>query len=149
MRISAREDYAIRAMIELAVADGGIVNRERISQAQGIPTPFLQNILLDLKRANLVEAQRGPEGGFRLARAAAEISVADVIRAVSGPLATVRGVRPPGLDYGGSAETLQQLWIAVRASLRNVLDHVTLADLARGKLPAQIRRLADAPHSWE
>jgi Rrf2 family protein len=149
MRISAREDYAIRALIELAVADGGIVNRERISEAQGIPTPFLQNILLDLKRANLVEAHRGPEGGFRLSRPAAEISVADVIRAVSGPLATVRGVRPPGLVYTGSAETLQQLWIALRASLRNVLDHVTLADLASGKLPAPIRRLAEAPDNWE
>jgi Rrf2 family protein len=145
VRISAKEDYAIRACIELAVADGGTVKRERIADAQGIPSPFLENILLQLKRAEIVDAQRGAEGGFRLARPANEISIADVIRAVSGPLATVRGMRPQALEYAGSAESLRELWIAVRASLRSVLETVTLADLAGNKLPARIRKLAEAP----
>lgn len=149
MRISAKEDYAIRATIELAVANGGTIKRERIAEAQGIPAPFLENILLQLKRAEIVDAQRGAEGGFRLARPASEISVADVIRAVSGPMATVRGVRPQAVDYAGSAEPLRDLWLAVRASLRGVLENVTLADLASGKLPARIRKLAEAPSAQE
>jgi Rrf2 family protein len=149
VRISAKEDYAIRATIELAVANGGTVKRERIADAQGIPAPFLENILLQLKRAEIVDAQRGAEGGFRLARPASEISVADVIRAVSGPMATVRGVRPQAVDYAGSAEPLRDLWLAVRASLRGVLENVTLADLASGKLPARIRKLAEAPGAQE
>jgi Rrf2 family protein len=149
VRISAKEDYAIRATIELAVANGGTVKRERIAEAQGIPAPFLENILLQLKRAEIVDAQRGAEGGFRLARPAGEISVADVIRAVSGPMATVRGVRPQAVDYAGSAEPLRDLWLAVRASLRGVLENVTLADLASGKLPARIRKLAEAPSAQE
>jgi Rrf2 family protein len=149
VRISAKEDYAIRASIELAIADGGTVKRERIAEAQGIPSPFLENILLQLKRAEIVDAQRGAEGGFRLARPAKEISVADVIRAVSGPLATVRGVRPQSLEYVDSAESLRELWIAVRANLRGVLETVTLADLAGGKLPPRIRKLAEAPHARE
>jgi Rrf2 family protein len=97
MRISAKEDYAVRAMLELAIAEGGPLKREQIAEAQSIPTAFLQNILVELRHAELVEAQRGREGGFRLARPAAEITVADVVRAVSGPLATVRGVRPPAI----------------------------------------------------
>jgi Rrf2 family protein len=149
VRISAKEDYAIRATIELAVANGGTVKRERIADAQGIPAPFLENILLQLKRAEIVDAQRGAEGGFRLARPAGEISVADVIRAVSGPMATVRGMRPQAIDYAGSAEPLRDLWLAVRASLRGVLENVTLADLASGKLPARIRKLAEAPSAQE
>ena len=149
VRISAKEDYAIRASIELAVADGGTIKRERIAEAQGIPAPFLENILLQLKRAEIVDAQRGAEGGFRLARPASEISAADVIRAVSGPLATVRGVRPQSLQYSGSAQPLQELWIAARASLRSVLETVTLADLASGKLPPRIRKLAEAADARE
>ena len=149
MRISAKEDYAIRACLELAIADGGIVKRERIAEAQDIPSPFLENILLQLKRAEIVAAQRGADGGFRLARAAKEITVADVIRAVSGPLATVRGVRPQSLEYVESAEALRELWIAVRANLRGVLETVTLADLAGGTLPARIRKLAEAPDARE
>ena len=149
VRISAKEDYAIRASIELAVADGGTIKRERIAEAQGIPAPFLENILLQLKRAEIVDAQRGAEGGFRLARPASEITAADVIRAVSGPLATVRGVRPQSVQYSGSAQPLQELWIAARASLRSVLETVTLADLASGKLPPRIRKLAEAPDARE
>ena len=149
VRISAKEDYAIRASIELAVADGGTIKRERIAEAQGIPAPFLENILLQLKLAEIVDAQRGAEGGFRLARPASEITAADVIRAVSGPLATVRGVRPQSVQYSGSAQPLQELWIAARASLRSVLETVTLADLASGKLPPRIRKLAEATDARE
>jgi Rrf2 family protein len=149
MRISAKEDYALRAVLELAVAAPAVVKRDRIAEAQDIPAAFLETILLELKRAELVEAQRGPEGGFRLARPASEISVADVIRAVSGPLATVRGVRPPALEYGGSAAEVPALWVALRASIRGVLEAVMLQDLADGKLPARIRRLAEDPAHWE
>jgi Rrf2 family protein len=145
VRITAREDYAIRAVIELAVAGGAIVKREDIADRQNIPAPFLENILRDLKKDEIVDALRGPEGGFRLARPADEITVADVIRSVAGPLATVRGTRPMALEYSGSAESLQELWIAVRASLRNVLETVTLADLANGKLPARVKRIAESP----
>lgn len=149
MRISAKEDYAIRAVIELAAAGGATVKREQIAERQGIPAPFLENILLELRRNEVVEALRGPEGGFRLARPASEIAVADVIRAVSGPLATVRGQRPTAVDYTGSAEALQELWIALRANIRTVLETVTVADLAAGRLPARIRKLAAAPAAWD
>lgn len=149
MRISAKEDYAIRAVIELAAAGGATVKREQIAERQGIPAPFLENILLDLKRGEIVEALRGADGGFRLARPAAEITVAQVIRAVSGPLATIRGQRPTAVEYSGTAEALQELWIAVRASLRSVLDTVTVADLAGGELPARVRKIAAAPTAWE
>lgn len=149
MRISAKEDYAIRGVIELAAADGATVKREHIAERQGIPAPFLENILLDLKRGEIVEAIRGADGGFRLARPASEIAVADVIRTVSGPLATVRGQRPTAVEYAGTAQSLQELWIAVRASLRSVLETVTIADLARGELPARIRKIAAGPNAWE
>ncbi|MDX6473855.1 MAG: hypothetical protein QOK22_2671 [Gaiellaceae bacterium] len=149
MRISAREDYAVRAVIELAAADGATVKRELIAERQDIPAPFLENILLDLKRGEIVEALRGAEGGFRLARPAREIAVADVIRAVSGPLATVRGQRPTALEYTGSATALQELWIALRANLRSVLETVTIADLASGQLPARVRKIAASPGAWE
>ena len=149
MRISAKEDYAIRAVVELAASGGATVKREQIAERQGIPAPFLENILLELRRNELVEALRGPDGGFRLARPASEITVADVIRAVSGPLATVRGQRPTAVDYTGSAAALQELWIALRASIRSVLETVTVADLAAGRLPARIRKIAEAPTAWQ
>jgi Rrf2 family protein len=149
MRISAKEDYAVRAALELALAKGRPVTREQIADAQEIPMAFLQNILMELRHAELVEAQRGRDGGFRLARPAAEITIADVIRAVSGPLATVRGTRPPALDYTPSAAPLKDVWIALRASIRTILDRVTLADLAAGRLPAPVKRLAADPGSWE
>jgi Rrf2 family protein len=146
VRISAKEDYAVRAMLELAVAGGGPLTREQIAEAQEIPTAFLQNILLELRHAELVEAQRGRDGGFRLARPAAEITVADVVRAASGPLATVRGIRPPALDYNTNAEPLRDVWVALRANIRSVLEHVTLADLASGTLPVAISEaVASAP----
>jgi Rrf2 family protein len=143
MRVSAKADYALRAMIELAAAEaeGGPVKGDRVAQAQQIPTKFLENILGDLRQGGLVRSQRGAEGGYWLARPGAEISVADVIRAVEGPIAHVRGVRPEDVGYTGSAAPLQDLWIALRANMRAVLETVTLADLARGELPADVRRL--------
>jgi Rrf2 family protein len=149
VRISAKEDYAVRAVLELAIADGGPLKREQIAQAQDIPTAFLQNILVELRHGEIVEAQRGREGGFRLARPAAEISVADVVRAVTGPLATVRGVRPPAIAYAEEAEPLREVWIALRANIRGVLEHVTVADLATGKLPPAIKKITRDPATWE
>jgi Rrf2 family protein len=149
VRISAKEDYAVRAVLELAAADGGPLRREQIAQAQDIPTSFLQNILVELRHAEIVEAQRGRDGGFRLARPAHEIAIADVVRAVSGPLATVRGVRPPAVAYNAAAEPLRDVWIALRADIRAVLEHVTFADLATGKLPAAIKKIIAEPRNWE
>ena len=149
MRISAKEDYALRAALELAAAKGGPLTREQIAQAQEIPTAFLQNILGELRTAGLVEALRGRDGGFRLARPAAQITVADVVRAVSGPLATVRGIRPPALEYTASSAPLRDVWVAVRANIRAVLDHVTLADLAANRLPQAVKKATRDPAAWE
>jgi Rrf2 family protein len=148
MRTTAKVDYAIRAAVELAAAGDGQVKAERIAQAQAIPLKFLENILLDLKRAGIVQSQRGPEGGYRLALPADEVSLADVIRAVEGPLANVRGISPDQLEYEGAAERLREVWVAVRASLRAVLEHVTLADVARGELPAHVEELTRDPDAW-
>jgi Rrf2 family protein len=148
VRISAKEDYAIRAVLELARAGSETVKREQIADAQDIPLAFLENILLELKRAEIVETQRGPDGGVRLARPAAEITVADVVRAVTGPLATVRGVRPPAIDYPDSAKPLREVWVALRASLRSILENVTVADLASGKLPAAVTKITRDPNVW-
>jgi Rrf2 family protein len=149
VRISAKEDYALRAALELALAGGGPLKREQIAQAQDIPTAFLQNILMELRHAELVKAQRGRDGGFRLARPAGEITVADVVRAVSGPLATIRGVRPQAVEYEATAAALRDVWVALRANIRAILEHVTLADLAAGKLPAGIKRIVADPEAWE
>jgi Rrf2 family protein len=128
MRVSAKADYALRAMLELAAADG-LVKGERVASAQSIPQKFLESILLDLRRAELVASQRGADGGYALARPAAEISVADVIRAVEGPIASVRGERPDGLTYRGPAAALKDTWLELRAAMREVLEGTTLADL--------------------
>lgn len=149
MRITAKEDYAVRAGLQLAVVGGGPLKREEIAEAQGIPTAFLQNILVELRHEEIVEAIRGRDGGFRLARPASEITVADVVRAVSGPLATIRGVRPPAVEYPDDAEPLRDVWVALRANIRAVLEEVTLQDLASGKLPASVRKLLDRPGAWE
>ena len=150
MRISAKADYAVRAAVELAGAgDEELpVKAERIATAQGIPLNFLENILGELRHAGIVRSQRGAEGGFRLARPADEISVADVMRAVEGPLASVRGGPPEEAAYDGAAEALLRVWIAVRANLRSVVEQVTLADIATGRIPAKIDRLADDPEAW-
>jgi Rrf2 family protein len=149
MRLSARVDYALRATSELAAHDGvRPVTAERLAAAQGIPPKFLESILLQLRRAGVVTAQRGPEGGYRLARAASEISLADVIRAIDGPLANVRGHRPEELGYRGAAEALQEVWIALRASEREILELVSLADVAANELPERVRVLVADPRAW-
>ncbi|HZO35260.1 MAG TPA: Rrf2 family transcriptional regulator [Solirubrobacteraceae bacterium] len=148
MRISAKVDYAVRAAIELAHNPDGPTKGDAISRAQQIPLKFLENILADLRHAGIVRSQRGADGGYWLAKPAREINVADIIRAVEGPLASIRGERPESIDYEGTAEPLQQVWIAVRASLRSVVERVTLADLAAAKLPAKIEKLASDPEAW-
>jgi len=149
MRISAKVDYAVRAAAELAaVADDRPVKAERVATAQGIPLNFLENIMGELRHAGIVRSQRGADGGFRLAKPASEITVADVIRAVEGPLASIRGGAPEDASYDGAAIALPRVWIALRANLRAVLEHVTLADLAASRLPASIDQLADDPEAW-
>jgi Rrf2 family protein len=147
VRITAKADYAVRAAAELASAYGQErpVKGETIATNQGIPQKFLENILSDMRQAGIVKSQRGVDGGYRLAKAPGDVSVADVIRAVEGPLASVRGEAPEDVEYGGAAQPLQDVWIAVRASLRTVVEHVTLADLAAGKVPTKIAKLADDP----
>lgn len=150
MRVTAKADYAVRAMLELAAADGeGLVKADRVAEAQAIPRHFLDNILNDLRRAGLVHTQRGADGGSRLARPAGEITLADVIRAIEGPLAAVRDVRPESLSYEGPAVRLPEVWVAVRAALRGVLEHVTIADVASGRLPGNVVRLTAEPDAWE
>jgi Rrf2 family protein len=148
MRISARADYAVRAAVELAAAGEGPTKGEAIAQAQSIPLKFLENILGDLRHAGIVRSQRGADGGYWLAKPATEITVADVIRAVEGPLASVRGGPPEDVAYEGAAAPLVQVWIAVRASLRTVVERVTLADVAGGRLPARVSKLAEDPEAW-
>jgi Rrf2 family protein len=149
MRVSAKADYAVRAAAELAAAHGeGPIKGERLAEAQRVPLNFLENILGDLRQAGLVRSQRGPEGGYWLARDPALVTVADVMRAVEGPLAAVRGERPEALEYTGAAESLQRVWIALRTNLREVLETVTLADVAAGALPAGIDALSREPDSW-
>jgi Rrf2 family protein len=150
MRVTAKVDYAVRAAIHLArEAGAGPVKGDRIADAQGIPVNFLENILAGLRQSGIVRSQRGSEGGYWLAKAPEDVSIADIIRAVEGPLATVRGERAEDLDYPEGVEGLQELWVAVRSSLRNVLDRVTLADLAGGQLPDDLRALTDAPEAWQ
>ena len=149
MRVSAKVDYALRASAELAAAPSGVPQKgDRIARAQKIPLKFLENILGDLRQAGLVRSQLGVEGGYWLARPAEEITLADVIRAVEGPLANVRGARPESIEYAGSAEPLRDVWVAVRASLRSVLEEVTLADVARNELPDAVRELVADPEAW-
>ena len=151
MRVSAKADYAVRAAVELAsdVHRGSPVKGERIADAQGIPLNFLENILGDLRQAGIVRSQRGPDGGYWLARDASEIAVADVMRAVEGPLAAVRGDAPESLEYRGAAEGLQRVWIALRTNIREVLEGVTLADIAGDGLSRRIQSLAEEPDSWK
>ena len=149
MRVSAKADYAVRAAIELAGADQSHpVKGDVVAQAQQIPVKFLENILADMRHGGLVNSRRGQDGGYWLAKPANEITVADVIRAVEGPLASVRGERPEKTSYPGAAEPLQRVWIALRTSLRQVVEQVTIADIASGRLPAKVAKLADEPESW-
>ena len=148
MQISARADYALRAAAVLTDTWPGLTKGEYIAQAQNIPIKFLENILLELKHAGIVLTYRGAAGGYALARPPSDITLADIIRAVDGPLANVRGQRPEVVTYTGSAQSLQEVWIAVRASLRAVLEVVTLDDLARHRLPSIVNALTSDTDAW-
>ena len=149
MRTTAKADYAVRAAVELAAAGTAEpVKADQIAEAQSIPLNFLENILAELRRAGIVESRRGAAGGYLLARPPEEISIADVIRAVEGPLANVRGLSPDLLEYEGSAEKLRDVWVALRASVRGVLEQVTLADVAKGELPPHIGELTQDADAW-
>jgi Rrf2 family protein len=150
MRITAKADYAVRAALELAASpDGEPVKGEKLAEAQEIPLQFLEHILLDLKHHELVKAKRGVRGGYWLSRAPDQITLADVIRAVEGPLANIHDVPPEDTDYHGNAERLRDVWVAVRANLRAVLEEVSLADVRTGRLPPSITALLDDPGAWE
>jgi len=149
MRITAKADYAVRATLELAASpDGAPVKGEKLAEAQAIPLQFLEHILLDLKHHELVKAKRGIRGGYWLARDPADITVADVIRAVEGPLANIHDLSPEDTHYPGNAAHLRDVWVAVRANLRGVLEGVTLADVRDGKLPAAITKLLGDEGAW-
>ena len=148
MEISARSEYAVRALAELANAGGGPLTVADIATAQDIPIRFLQNILLQLRQRSLVHSQRGAEGGYRLARPASDITLADILRAIDGPLAAVRGERPESVAYEGAAQPLAEVWLALRVSMRQVLEEVTLSDLVNGPLPEHVAELIDNPDAW-
>ena len=150
MRISAKTDYAIRAAAELATAPvGQWVKTESVSNAQDIPLPFLLNILAELRTAGLVRSRRGVDGGYQLARPASELTVADIIRAVDGPLANIAGSRPEDVEYRGAAVALRDTWVALRATMRTVLEGVSMSDLAAGKLPPEIEALLGSDDVWK
>jgi Rrf2 family protein len=153
MHVSAKADYGMRALCELAAASrvdpAKLVKGEQIATAQQIPIKFLEGILRQLRQAGIVASQRGAEGGYRLDRNPAEVSIADVVRALDGPLAAVRGMRPEDIEYPGAAEHLREVWIAVRASMRHVLEHISLDDVATGTLPTDINELLAEPGAWQ
>ena len=150
MHVTAKADYAIRAVVELAGSSQQSPRKvDEVAQAQSIPVSFLENILTQLRSSGVVRSQRGPEGGYWLAHPPEELDLARVIRAVEGPLVGVRGQPPEEIDYVGSAESLKQVWVAVRANLRNVLEHVTVADVAAGTLPPELLELTRAEEAWE
>ena len=148
MHISAKVDYAMRALLELAAAAGGPVPAEALARSQHVPVKFLENTLVDLRKAGLLVSQRGPEGGYRLARPADKIFVAEVFRALDGPLAEVRGLRPEAARYDGAARHLQDVWVAVRAALRQVLECVSLADIVAGAFPSPVAELVADRAAW-
>lgn len=148
MHVTARADYAVRAVIELAARAPESATRLQLADAQDIPGKFLESILGSLRRAGLLDSQRGSAGGYRLSRDAADVTLADVIRAVEGPLAAVRGMPPEDAAYPGAARNLTQVWVAVRASMRQVLETTTVADVLTGSLPDHVRALTERPDSW-
>ncbi|MDQ1730263.1 MAG: hypothetical protein QOK10_422 [Pseudonocardiales bacterium] len=148
MEISAKSDYAVRALLELAAKAPDLVKIDVIVGDQQLPRKFVEAILGDLRRAGIVRSMRGADGGYALARPASEISIGSVIRAVDGPLAEVRGLRPDEMNYTGLAQHLPGLWVAVRASLRRVLDETSVQQLLSGKMPAHVRRMIDDPNAW-
>ncbi|MBS45266.1 MAG: transcriptional regulator [Nocardioides sp.] len=150
MRVSAKSDYALRALIEMATrVDGRAVSAEELGRSQDIPHGFLQAILADMRRAGIVRSQRGQSGGWRLAREAGSVSVADVIRAVDGPLVSVYGLRPEEVSYNDTADVLQHVWIAARSSLREVFERVTIQALADHELPAEVTRRTADEDAWQ
>jgi Rrf2 family protein len=148
MQISAKTDYAVRVMLELAAHGPELVKAELLITHQGLPRKFVEAILAELRRSGLVRSHRGAEGGYELARSPAQITIGAVIRAVDGPLAEVRGMRPNDTSYDGAATHLPDVWVAVRASLRSVLDETTLAQVLAGDLPRPVRRLIESPDAW-
>jgi Rrf2 family protein len=148
MHLTATADYALRAVIEIAEAHPKHITAQQISETQDIPLKFIENILATLKRAGVVSAKRGVEGGYWLARPASKITLADIIRAVEGPLANVRGTRPEHVKYHGAARPLRDVWIALRVNLRGVLEAVTIEHIVTGKLPAVISRLNRGREAW-
>jgi Rrf2 family protein len=150
MHVTAKADYAVRAIVELVGSSQQSPRKvDDVAQSQRIPVSFLENILTQLRSSGIVRSQRGPEGGYWLAQPADELSLATVIRAVEGPLVGVRGQRPEEIEYVGSAESLQQVWIALRANLRKVLEHVTIADVAAGNLPDDVMALTREEEAWQ
>jgi Rrf2 family protein len=150
MHVTAKADYAVRAVIELSGSAQDAPRKvDQVAQAQGIPVSFLENILTQLRSSGIVRSQRGPEGGYWLAKPPEEVNLAQIIRAVEGPLVGVRGQRPEELEYAGSAESLKQVWIALRANLREVLENVTVADVASGKLPKEVLALTHDEEAWQ
>lgn len=148
MQISAKTDYAVRALLSLAAREPALVKIDTVVTEQGMPRKFVEAILGELRRAGLVRSQRGAEGGYALARPAKDITLGSVLRAVDGPLAEVRGLRPNETNYPGVAEHLPHVWVAVRSALRRVLDETTLAHVLAGALPPHVRKLVDAPDAW-
>ena len=149
MHVTAKADYAVRAIVELAGSSQESPRKvDDLAKAQSIPVSFLENILTQLRSTGIVRSQRGPEGGYWLARPADELNLANVIRAVEGPLVGVRGQRPEEIEYVGSAESLQQVWIALRANLRKVLENVTVEQVASGKLPRSVLTLTSEEQAW-
>lgn len=149
MHISAKVDYACRALLALAATNGRAVTAEELAREQELPVRFLRAILNELRRGSIVASQRGNEGGYRLGRAPGEITLGEVFRRLEGPLAEVRNERPEQAVYKGAAEHLQEVWVAVRAALRDVLDEVTLADVLSGDFPVGVARLIEAPEAWQ
>jgi Rrf2 family protein len=150
MHVTAKADYAVRAVVELAGSKQDSPRKvDEVAQAQGIPVSFLENILTQLRSSGIVRSQRGPEGGYWLAQPPGELNLAQIIRAVEGPLVGVRGQRPEEVEYTGSAESLKQVWIALRANLRKVLEHVTVEDVAAGKLPKDVLALTREEEAWQ
>jgi Rrf2 family protein len=150
MHVTAKADYAVRAVVELADSSQESPRKvDDVAKAQAIPLSFLENILTQLRSSGIVRSQRGPDGGYWLAKPPEELNLAQIIRAVEGPLVGVRGQRPEELEYIGSSESLKQVWIALRANLRKVLEHVTVADVAAGKLPKQVLSLTREEEAWQ
>lgn len=149
MHVTAKVDYAVRAAVELAAASDGPVKGDAIASAQEIPLRFLENILGELRNAGIVRSQRGAEGGYWLARPAEEVTIAEVIRAVEGPIASIRSSRPDEVSFPGAAAPLQEVWIALRANMRAVLEKVTLADVVGAELPPDVLALTESPEVWE